>query len=315
MLLPVLIMDLETNLTLRDDERWTSEINRVENETRQRPDDTETVDPLDLDLPSIVQRLNGCSVFLSLIERESEAVLLHLDQARRVILDLQSDLQSTSPKLGEAARTLIRHVDFLIDSRKSLFLRLQNLQRRSQTQLAFVCTCLKDFLPRGTNYAWGRRIISWRSGITGWISKLLPIRKSLHLLAVGIARHENRCNTHYCFLLGIFVAVSTPISLSTFVLGKSYQTQMIARPWCGMSRCKASANHMLVLIRNAPIRLASQLQKRNRGTVLLDLLGIRCTGTRRMGNVDPSYLKETWEGGQRSASKEFSRHDIWKEQC
>jgi len=50
---------------------------------------------------------------------------------------------------------------------------------------------------------------------------------------------------------------------------------------------------MLVLIRNAPIRLASQLQKRNRGTVLLDLLGIRCTGTRRMGNVDPSYLKET----------------------
>jgi len=167
MLLPVLIMDLETNLTLRDDERWTSEINRVENETRQRPDDTETVDPLDLDLPSIVQRLNGCSVFLSLIERESEAVLLHLDQARRVILDLQSDLQSTSPKLGEAARTLIRHVDFLIDSRKSLFLRLQNLQRRSQTQLAFVCTCLKDFLPRGTNYAWGRRIISWRSGITG----------------------------------------------------------------------------------------------------------------------------------------------------
>jgi hypothetical protein len=136
MLLPVLIIDLETNLTLRDDESWTSEINQVENETRQRPYDTKTVEPLDLDLPSIVQRLNGCSIFLSLIERESEAVLLHLDQARRVI----SDLQSTSPRLEKPTRALIRHVDFLINSRKNLFLRLQNLQRRSQTQLAFVCT-------------------------------------------------------------------------------------------------------------------------------------------------------------------------------
>src|SRR5436190_23314087 len=55
MLLPVLIMDLETNLTLRDDEYWTGEINEVENETRQRPYDAKTVDPLDLDLPPIVQ--------------------------------------------------------------------------------------------------------------------------------------------------------------------------------------------------------------------------------------------------------------------
>jgi hypothetical protein len=136
MLLPVLIIDLETNLTLRDDEGWTSEINEIENETKQRPYDTKTVEPLDLDLSSIVRRLNWCSIFLSLIERESEAVLVHLDQARRVI----SDLQSTSPRLEGPTRALIRHVDFLINSRKNLFLRLQNLQRRSQTQLAFVCT-------------------------------------------------------------------------------------------------------------------------------------------------------------------------------
>jgi hypothetical protein len=147
-LLPVLIMDLETNLSLRDDERWTSEINSIENETTQRPDIEKTADPPSLDLSSILQRLNGCSVFLSLIERESEVVLLHLDQARGMI----SDLQSTSPRLGESSRTLTRHIDFLINSRKSLFPRLQNLQRRSQTQLAFVCSYRKDFPQLGANY-------------------------------------------------------------------------------------------------------------------------------------------------------------------
>lgn len=145
MLLPVLIMDLETNLTLRDDERWTGEINDIESETRQRPYAVENVDPVDLDLGSIVQRLNGCSVFLSLIERESEAVLLHLDQARTAI----SELQSTSPRLGESTRILTRHVEFLIHSRKTLFMRLQNLQRRSQTQLAFVCSRHTDIFLMG----------------------------------------------------------------------------------------------------------------------------------------------------------------------
>ncbi|KAI9869101.1 MAG: hypothetical protein M1813_002925 [Trichoglossum hirsutum] len=132
-LLPLLIMDMETDLTLGDDEDWTLEINKIENETRQAPRVAQAVDPLDLDLPSIVQRLNGCSVFLSLIERESEAVLLHLDQARGMILSLESDL----PGHKKSTDMLIRYIDFMINSRKNLFLRLQNLQRRSQTQLAF----------------------------------------------------------------------------------------------------------------------------------------------------------------------------------
>ena len=34
LLLLVLTMDLETNLTLRDDERWTREIHEIETETR-----------------------------------------------------------------------------------------------------------------------------------------------------------------------------------------------------------------------------------------------------------------------------------------
>jgi hypothetical protein len=150
MLLPTIIMDLETTLTLQDDEYWTTAITDIENETKQTPHNAESVDPLELDLPSIVQRLNGCSVFLSLIERESEAVLVHLDQSRRAITELQSQY----PRLTESSRTLIRHVDFLINSRKSLFLRLQNLQRRSQTQLAFVCSLFGRVLVRcDTNYS------------------------------------------------------------------------------------------------------------------------------------------------------------------
>jgi len=130
-------MDLETTLTLNDDESWTSEINDIEEETRQKPNiAAKPLDPHGLDLPSIIQRLNGCSIFLSLIERESEAVLLHLEQARSMI----SDFQSTTPRLKQSSKGLARHVDFLVNSRKNLLVRLQNVQRRSQIQLAFVCS-------------------------------------------------------------------------------------------------------------------------------------------------------------------------------
>jgi hypothetical protein len=89
LLVPVLIMDLETNLTLVDNERWTIEINNAESETGQEPDrTTKTLDPFSLDLPGIVQRLNACSIFLSLIEEESELVLLHLDQALNMVSNL-----------------------------------------------------------------------------------------------------------------------------------------------------------------------------------------------------------------------------------
>lgn len=135
-LLPVIIMDLETALTLNDDEAWTSEIKDIEEETRQRPNPvTKSLNPHELDLFSIIQRLNGCSVFLSLIERESAAVLLHLEQARRMIFELQA----MSAALRQPTKGLISQIDFLVNSRGNLFIRLQNLQRRSQTQLVFVC--------------------------------------------------------------------------------------------------------------------------------------------------------------------------------
>lgn len=133
-LLPLLIMDLETDSTLADEEGWVSELKQIESETKQSSVHTEAFDPVDLDLTSIVQKLNGCIGFVTKIERESEAVLLHLHQAHEAI----SDLQTVSPRLEEVSRVLMKYVDFQIESRKNLFLRLQNLRRRSQLQLDFV---------------------------------------------------------------------------------------------------------------------------------------------------------------------------------
>jgi hypothetical protein len=175
-LLPIIIMDLETALTLNDDEAWTSEINDIEEETRQKPNSVpKTLNPHELDLSSIIQRMNGCSVFLSLIERESEAVLLHLEQARRMILELQS----MSAALRQPTKGLLSHIDFLVNSRKNLFIRPQNLQRRSQTQLAFVCVqnniraqLLLDY--GMANFLFTRHIIPSHYGIT---SSMLRLRR------------------------------------------------------------------------------------------------------------------------------------------
>jgi hypothetical protein len=134
MLLPILIVDLETNGTLIDDEEHTETIQDIENQTKRGLPETNPVAVQSLYLPSIVQRLNRASIFLSLIENESEMVLLQLAQMRKALLDLQSKHSS----LTEPSRSLMQQVDFLVVSRKSLFLRLQNLQRRCQTQLAFV---------------------------------------------------------------------------------------------------------------------------------------------------------------------------------
>jgi hypothetical protein len=114
LLLPILIMDLETNSTLVDDEHWTTEIKKVERETRQEPNSANPVGLLNLHLSSIVQRMNGASIFLSLIERESEAVLLHLDEARRMV----SELQSTSLRLGQSSIMLIRRIGFLVNTKE-----------------------------------------------------------------------------------------------------------------------------------------------------------------------------------------------------
>jgi hypothetical protein len=153
-LLPVLVMDLETDGTLRDDEEWTSEISDIEDETSE-----EELDVLELNLSAIMQRLNAGSVFLSKIERECETVLLHLEKAQKMILDVL-DLSSIMQRPGNV---LMKHVTHLVDSRKNLSFRLQNLQQRSQTRLAFVSLCFKDLRYMRTDYVGHRHTISYRS--------------------------------------------------------------------------------------------------------------------------------------------------------
>ena len=129
-------MDLETDGTLRDDEGWTSEISDIESETSG-----EEPDVLELNLSAIVQRLNAGSVFLSKIERECETVLLHLEKAQKMILDVL-ELSFIMQRPGNV---LMKHVTHLVDSRKNLSFRLQNLQQRSQTRLALVSICFEIF--------------------------------------------------------------------------------------------------------------------------------------------------------------------------
>lgn len=106
------------------------------------------MNPLELDVLSLVRRLNGCIVFLSLIERESEVVLLHLDVARRMM----KDLGARSPRLEQAGKGLVRHMDFLVESRKNLVLRLRNLERRGRIQLQFVGSPWHEFVVYRANF-------------------------------------------------------------------------------------------------------------------------------------------------------------------
>jgi hypothetical protein len=145
LLLPTLITDLETSLTLRDCEEWTEALGRLEAETGQNPNDThgigqyQQVNSLKLDFPSIVHRLNACSVFVRIIERESEGAMDQLHQ----MLETIDKMKKLGPPLHggyfqDSSNRLMQHVEFLIASRKSISLRLRSIQRGTQTQLDVV---------------------------------------------------------------------------------------------------------------------------------------------------------------------------------
>ena len=140
--LPLLIIDLETTLTMVDCQQWLTELQKLERETGQRPHGTmeyRPVDPLEIDFPKVVKELNACSVFVRLIERESECVLEQLRVMRITIDELEAQ-QIPQPclQMQNAAKRLRRQVDFLTTSRTSLLIRLREIQRGAQTQLNFV---------------------------------------------------------------------------------------------------------------------------------------------------------------------------------
>jgi len=130
-----------------DDVHWTNEVKDIESETREG-----SLSVLELDVSAIVQRLNAASVCLSKIQRDCEAALFHLEKAQKMI----RDVRDISPSLANSSDALMKHVTFLVDSRKDVFMRLQNLQRRSQTRLTLVrsyLNCLNINLEHNAKYA------------------------------------------------------------------------------------------------------------------------------------------------------------------
>ena len=149
LLLPIIIMDLETSLSLRDCQQWRAELGALEEVTGQNPMDlnsseswqSQKNDPLDLDLGLLMRRMNACSVFMRLIQRECEGVLEQLAQVREALASSNTWWQgfpTGSPFERDVERRLKAHIDFLLTSRKILLIRLNEVQQGTQTQLAVV---------------------------------------------------------------------------------------------------------------------------------------------------------------------------------
>ena len=149
LMLPVMIVDMETSNALGTFANAGSSLRKIEAETGQSALITgvgnETVsvdDPLALDLVSLVNRLCRCSSDVRVSEKDSEVVLEHLQVIRSAIDEVASGVPPFSSDAYEhlepSSGKLRRHIDYLISSRKILLLRFQEVQLGAQTQLSVV---------------------------------------------------------------------------------------------------------------------------------------------------------------------------------
>jgi hypothetical protein len=115
LLLPILIIDLETNLTMRDDQQYTQLLGDI-----THTDEIARLVPAKLS--EISAQLKGAAIFLSLIEREGHSVMTQLQ-------DIQTELQPSWYR-RDTPQQLLVHLKFLISSRKNLSLRINGLQKR-----------------------------------------------------------------------------------------------------------------------------------------------------------------------------------------
>ena len=150
MMLPVMIIDMDTSLALGTFANAGSTLRKIEAETGQNAlisslenDSVSVDDPLALDLSSLVNRLSRCSSDVRVSEKDSEVVLEHLHLIKRDIDEAASGVPPFSAKayehLQSSSRQLRHHIDYLISSRKILLLRFQEVQLGAQTQLSVVC--------------------------------------------------------------------------------------------------------------------------------------------------------------------------------
>lgn len=149
LILPIIIADLETSLTLRDCEQWKEELDELEQATEKNllceqtsspsPSDGEKMDPV-----TLIQKLNACSVFIRIIERESDGVLEQRPSIKDAIGEA-AQWWRTAESIGEVfsqemriQRKLRAHIEFLVSSRRLTRIRLDEIQKGTKTQLDVV---------------------------------------------------------------------------------------------------------------------------------------------------------------------------------
>ena len=149
LMLPVMIIDMDTSLALGTFANAGSSLRKIEAETGQNAliagvgnESVLVDDPLALDLLSLVNRLSRCSSDVRVSEKDSEVVLEHLKLIRSTVDEVVSGVPPFSPDVYEhllsSSIQVRRHVDYLISSRKILLLRFQEVQIGAQTQLSVV---------------------------------------------------------------------------------------------------------------------------------------------------------------------------------
>jgi hypothetical protein len=150
LMLPVMIIDMGTSLALGTFANAGSSLRSIEAETGQSAlitgvgnESVSVDDPLALDLVSLVHRLSKCSSDVRVSGKDSEVVLLHLQLIRSTIDEVASGVPPFSSTAYEHLQSssiqVRRHVDYLINSRKILLLRFEEVQSGAQTQLSVVC--------------------------------------------------------------------------------------------------------------------------------------------------------------------------------
>jgi hypothetical protein len=150
LVLALAVIDIETHATLDDDCEFNGLISDIEDEIGF----TNLHDPqLDVALSErkrkeLIQRTNAASLFINRIERESQAVLLHLKE----ISTMLDGSFAKIPELTFAGASLKNHVRFLVNSRENVFVRLWALQMRCETLLKLVSSAnVKSNVLRNTN--------------------------------------------------------------------------------------------------------------------------------------------------------------------
>jgi len=142
-IMPVVIVHLMTSQNALDATVTLSDLTSVEGETGQRfyiGELPREMDPLALDFPSIVTKLNGTSTLIRYLEKVADRHIIALQQMTELIDEITNNtglLKATS-HIRESSAELKRQVKILLVSNQNASSRLKYDQLGTQTQLNVV---------------------------------------------------------------------------------------------------------------------------------------------------------------------------------